>query len=99
MLIRRSDVGAHGGHLALPGGMRDPMDRSMLETALRETHEDIGLRRDQIEILAELRPTDTRTTNFRIYPVLGRSSQPGAMAEERAGGSGNSRCFVDPDGE
>jgi len=76
VLIRRSPVGAHGGHLALPGGKRDPMDGSMMETALREAREEIGLRRDQIEILAELPPTDTRTTNFRIYPFLGRVIQP-----------------------
>jgi 8-oxo-dGTP pyrophosphatase MutT (NUDIX family) len=76
VLIRRSDVGAHGGHLALPGGKRDPMDGSMMETALREAREEIGLLRDQIEILAELPPTDTRTTNFRIYPFLGRVIQP-----------------------
>ncbi len=76
VLIRRSDFGAHGGHLALPGGKRDPMDRSMLETALREAYEEIGLRRDQVEILAELPPTDTRSTHFRIHPYLGRVIQP-----------------------
>ena len=76
VLVRRSDVGAHGGHLALPGGKHDPSDGSLLETALREAHEEIGIRRDQIEILAELSPTDTRSTNFRIYPFLGRVIQP-----------------------
>jgi 8-oxo-dGTP pyrophosphatase MutT (NUDIX family) len=79
VLIRRSHGGAHGGHLALPGGKRDPTDRSILDTALREAHEEIGLRRDQIEILSELQPTDTRTTHFRIYPVLARIIQPVAL--------------------
>ncbi len=76
VLILRSDVGVHGGHLALPGGKRDPGDLSLLETALREAHEEVGLHRDQIEILAELPPTDTRSTNFRIYPFLARVIQP-----------------------
>ncbi len=76
VLIRRSDVGAHAGHLALPGGKHDLTDSSLLETALREAHEEIGLRRDQVEILAELPPMDTRSTNFRIYPFLGRVIQP-----------------------
>jgi 8-oxo-dGTP pyrophosphatase MutT (NUDIX family) len=76
VLIRRSGFGAHGGHLALPGGKHDPVDRSMLETALRETYEEIGLRSDQLEILAELPPTDTRSTNFRIHPFLARVIQP-----------------------
>jgi len=76
VLIRRSLFGAHGGHLALPGGKRDSTDRSMLETALREAQEEIGLRRDRIQILAELQPTDTRSTNFRIHPFLVRIIQP-----------------------
>ncbi|HVL34740.1 MAG TPA: CoA pyrophosphatase [Burkholderiales bacterium] len=76
VLIRRSDVGAHGGHLALPGGKRDPSDGSLLVTALREAHEEMGIRRDQIDILAELPPIETRTTNFRIYPFLARLIQP-----------------------
>lgn len=76
VLIRRSAVGAHGGHLALPGGKHDLTDGSLLETALREAHEEIGIRRDQVEILAALSPTDTRATNFRIYPFLARVIQP-----------------------
>jgi 8-oxo-dGTP pyrophosphatase MutT (NUDIX family) len=87
VLIRRSDVGAHGGHLALPGGKRDPSDGSLLETALREAHEEMGIRRDQIAILAELSPTDTRVTNFRIYPFLARVIQPVAWKrDERSSG-------------
>jgi 8-oxo-dGTP pyrophosphatase MutT (NUDIX family) len=76
VLVRRSDFGAHGGHLALPGGKHDPSDGSLLKTALREGYEELGIRRDQIEILAELSPIDTRTTNFRIYPFLARVIQP-----------------------
>ena len=76
VLVRRSDFGAHGGHLAFPGGKYDSTDGSLLETALREADEEIGIRRDQIEILAGLSPTDTRTTNFRIYPFLARVIQP-----------------------
>ena len=76
ILIRRSDGGVHGGHLALPGGKRDPSDRSMLDTALREAREEIGIRESQIEILAELPLTETRTTGFRVHSFLGRIIQP-----------------------
>ena len=76
VLVRRSAFGAHGGHLALPGGKHDPLDRSLLETALREAQEETGLRREQTEVLAALPPTDTRTTNFRIHPFLARVIQP-----------------------
>jgi 8-oxo-dGTP pyrophosphatase MutT (NUDIX family) len=76
ILIRRSDSGAHGGHLAFPGGKRDAGDSSMLDTALREAWEEIGIPENQIEILARLPPTETRTTSFRVYPFLGRIIQP-----------------------
>jgi len=76
ILIRRSDNGIHGGHLAFPGGKRDPGDGSMRDTALREAWEEIGIPRNQIEILAELPPVETRTTGFRVHPFLGRIIGP-----------------------
>lgn len=76
ILIRRSNNGIHGGHLAFPGGKRDPGDRSMLDTALREAREEIGIQKNQIEILAELPPTETRSTGFRVHPFVGRIIQP-----------------------
>jgi hemerythrin len=76
ILIRRSDNGTHGGHLAFPGGKRDPGDRSMLDTALREAREEVGIPESQIQILAELPPAETRTTGFRVHSFLGRIIQP-----------------------
>lgn len=76
VMIRRGEGGIHGGHLAFPGGKRDPDDESLLHTAVREAEEEIGLPADAIAILAELPPIDTRTTNFRIHPFLARITRP-----------------------
>jgi len=76
VLIRRSPGGSHGGHLAFPGGKREPEDASMRDTALREASEEIGLSPSNVEIVADLPPMDTRTTGFRIYPFLGRIERP-----------------------
>jgi 8-oxo-dGTP pyrophosphatase MutT (NUDIX family) len=76
VLVRRAEGGAHGGQLALPGGKRDARDRSMLDTALREAWEEIGLASERIDVLAHLPPAETRTTGFCILPFLARIVPP-----------------------
>lgn len=76
LLVQRGMRGIHGGQLGFPGGKREPGDRSLLETALRETDEEVGLCQDQIEILASLEPLDTTTTGYRVHPYLARIVPP-----------------------
>lgn len=77
VLVVRGSGGRHGGQLALPGGQADPGDGSPLETALREASEEIGLAREQVDVLAALDAVDTRTTGFRVHPFLARIAAPG----------------------
>jgi 8-oxo-dGTP pyrophosphatase MutT (NUDIX family) len=76
LLVQRGSRGVHGGQLGFPGGKRESGDRSLLQTALREAEEEIGLKRSEIEILATLEPRDTRTSGFRVYPFLARITPP-----------------------
>ncbi len=76
VLIRRTSGGSHSGHLAFPGGKHDANDSSMLDTALREAWEEVGIPASRIEILAHLPPTQTRSSGFRVYPFIGRVIQP-----------------------
>jgi 8-oxo-dGTP pyrophosphatase MutT (NUDIX family) len=72
LIVRRTNFGVHGGQLAFPGGKPDDGDASMLETALRETREEVGIEEAAVEVLAELPVIETVTTGYRIYPFLGR---------------------------
>jgi 8-oxo-dGTP pyrophosphatase MutT (NUDIX family) len=70
VLIVRTDRGLHGGQLAVPGGRHDPEDETLLATALREAHEEIGL--DEVEVLGELTPVRSGPTNYEVHAFLGR---------------------------
>jgi 8-oxo-dGTP pyrophosphatase MutT (NUDIX family) len=70
-LIKRPDyVGAHGGQVSLPGGKTEPGEDS-IQTALRETHEEIGISGHDVEILGRLSEFHVIPSNFMITPVVG----------------------------
>ena len=68
---RRADLRRHPGEISFPGGRREQQDADLPATALRETHEEIGLPPDAVELLGALRPTPTFVTNYAIYPFVG----------------------------
>ncbi len=72
LLVLRTEVGVHGGQIAFPGGKRDPRDRSLAETAVREAHEEVGIDPSAIEVLENLPAVTTHSTGFRIHPFLAR---------------------------
>jgi 8-oxo-dGTP pyrophosphatase MutT (NUDIX family) len=72
VLIVRTERGHHGGQLAFPGGRADPEDESLVATALREAHEEVGLDPADVKIVAELSPVRSGPTNFDVYAFLGR---------------------------
>ena len=76
LLVRRSEHGVHGGQLGFPGGKREPADHSLLDTALREAAEEIGVPREAVEILQALPGVETLTTGYRISPFLARIVPP-----------------------
>lgn len=56
--------------MAYPGGKRDPGDPSLAATALRETHEEIGLPPDQVEVIAPLSQVMSRY-GILVTPFVG----------------------------
>jgi 8-oxo-dGTP pyrophosphatase MutT (NUDIX family) len=72
VFIRRSPHGIHGGQIAFPGGRREAADATLLDTALREADEEIGLPPSHVQVLATLPVIETVATGFRVAPFLGR---------------------------
>ena len=66
LLNKRSElVEHHKGEISFPGGARDPEDRDFLDTALRETEEEMGVSRSDVTILGEL--DDIVTFGVRVF--------------------------------
>ena len=72
---RTAHLRDHAGQISFPGGRVEPEDLSPMDTALRETEEEIGLTRDRIEILGFL-PEYRTGTGFRVTPVVALVSPP-----------------------
>lgn len=66
---RTAHLNAHAGQISFPGGRMETYDASPIETALRETEEEIGLARAHIDVIGTL-PDYHTGTGFRVTPVV-----------------------------
>jgi 8-oxo-dGTP pyrophosphatase MutT (NUDIX family) len=73
---RTNRVEHHKGQISFPGGSIEEKDRSLLDTALRESCEEIGLLRKDVEILGQIDDTLTVASNFIVRPFVGRIPYP-----------------------
>ena len=76
LFTKRTDkVEHHKGQMSFPGGMKDNSDKDLLDTALRETWEEMGIRAEDITILGR---TDNflTNTNFMVTPYVGYFPYP-----------------------
>ena len=75
LFVRRAEVAGDpwSGHVALPGGRRDPDDADLLDTARRETLEETGLRLerdDHLGRLAEIHPRSLHLPSICVTPFV-----------------------------
>ena len=72
VFIRRSDyVGIHAGQMGLPGGRYEEKDENTLQTALRETFEEIGVESEKIKVIGRLTGLYIPPSNFHVDPYIG----------------------------
>jgi 8-oxo-dGTP pyrophosphatase MutT (NUDIX family) len=76
LLQRSATMRSHAGQVAFPGGATDPQDASSIATALRESEEEVGLKTDTVDVLAELPALYLPPSGFVVTPVLGYWRQP-----------------------
>lgn len=76
VLVRRTEGDIHGGQIAFPGGKKTENDKSLLDTALREAEEEVGLKKSNVEVLSRLPDVFTQTSKFEITPFLAKVIRP-----------------------
>jgi 8-oxo-dGTP pyrophosphatase MutT (NUDIX family) len=76
LFTKRSDqVKHHKGEISFPGGVVDEEDLELINTALREAHEEIGLKQNDVQIIGILDDIVT-ITEFIVTPIVGLFPYP-----------------------
>jgi 8-oxo-dGTP pyrophosphatase MutT (NUDIX family) len=70
LTVRASGLTRHAGQISLPGGATDPGE-TLVEAALREASEEIGVEPAAVRVLGELTPVHVLVSGFTLHPIVG----------------------------
>lgn len=71
LILRATYNGVHSGQVGLPGGRQEAGDADLIQTALRETFEEIGVPAERIHVLGQLSTLYIERSNNLVLPVVG----------------------------
>lgn len=75
-ILRKTYKGVHSNQVAFPGGKAETEDANLMVTALRETHEEVGVHPNDIVVLKELSGIYIPPSNFDVQPFIGLYKKP-----------------------
>ncbi|MFC5512134.1 CoA pyrophosphatase [Massilia jejuensis] len=81
LTLRTDHLTNHAGQIAFPGGRAEELDSSPIETALRESEEEIGLHRRHVSIVGVL-PDYVTGSAYRVAPVVALVAPPFGLAAD-----------------
>ncbi|WP_345725294.1 CoA pyrophosphatase [Sinomicrobium weinanense] len=76
LLLRKEYEGVHSNQVGFPGGKVEEEDADIQVTALRETHEEIGIASEKIEVVRAMTTLYIPPSNFLVQPFLGITGEP-----------------------
>ncbi len=76
LILRKAYEGVHSNQIGFPGGKVEQADRDLLDTALRETHEEVGVVPTAVEVIKELSNVYIPPSNFMVTPFIGMYPEP-----------------------
>ena len=71
LILRNTYKGIHSNQIALPGGKMEKGDVDLLDTALRETQEEVGAVRNRIQVVRSISKVYIPPSNFEVTPYVG----------------------------
>lgn len=71
LILRKTYKGVHSNQIAFPGGKAEKEDLSILETALRETKEEVGVASNKITVIKSITEVYIPPSNFLVQPFIG----------------------------
>ena len=71
LILRPTYEGVHSAQVAFPGGRFEPADENLVNTALRETNEEIGILPGDVEVLGKLTELYIPPSKFLVHPHVG----------------------------
>lgn len=75
LIVRNTYKGVHSAQIAFPGGKYEIDDLDYAFTALRETHEEVGVLPENIEVIRAFTPIYIPPSHFQVHPFLGISNK------------------------
>ncbi|MDG1475869.1 MAG: CoA pyrophosphatase [Vicingaceae bacterium] len=71
LMQRPTYDGKHSGQVSFPGGKRELIDETIIDTALREANEEVGIVIDDVDVIGQLSAVYIPVSNFHVSPVVG----------------------------
>ena len=82
-ILRQTYDGVHSGQVSFPGGRLEENDESLIETALRESNEEVNIDPEKVHIIGTLTEMYIPPSNYLVLPIVGyQPSRPDFLPEK-----------------
>ena len=82
LILRNTYNGVHSNQIGFPGGRVEEDDKTLFDTAIRETFEEIGIVVEKNELIRELKEIYIPPSNFNVYPFLVLLNHPPSFVKD-----------------